>query len=213
MKPLRILLADDHSVVLEGLRRILDRPEFEIAGMVRDGRALVQAAAKLNPDVIVVDVTMPVLNGIDAVRQIRRDDQTVKVVFLSMHPEVPYACEALAAGASAYVLKSSAGEELVTAIRTACKGQTFITAAIAQPVRKALASRSREQKRDLGGLTPRQREILQLLAEGHAVKEIAAMLHISPRTVEFHKYAVMQALGAGSTADLTRFAAKHGIVA
>ena len=166
MKPLWIVLADDHTVVLEGLRRILDRPEFEIAGIVGDGRALIQVVAELKPDLVVVDVTMPVLNGIDAVLRIRRHDKAVKIVFLTMHPEVPYATEALAAGGSAYVLKSSAGEELVNAIHAACDGHTFITAAIAEPVRRALASRSHDRRGELGGLTARQREVLQLLAEG-----------------------------------------------
>lgn len=211
MNRVKILLADDHSVVLEGLRRILKRPDFRIIGTVSDGRALLQAAAELKPDVIVVDVSMPLLNGIEATRQIRQSDNNVKIVFLTMHPEVTYATEALAAGGSAYVLKSSAGEELVTAIHEALKGNIYVTESLAEPVKHAMEDRSGNREGDTG-LTARQREVLQLLAEGRAVKEIAEVLNISPRTVEFHKYSIMDAVGAHTVAELARFAAKHGIV-
>ncbi len=211
MKRIKILLADDHAVVLEGLRRILRQPRFEIAGAVGDGRALLQAAAELNPDVIVVDVSMPLLNGIEAARQLRRSGNQVKIVFLSMHPEVTYATEALAAGGTGYVLKSSAGEELVTAIHEVLKGNLYLTPSLAEPVRQSLEGRSPSRK-SATGLTPRQREVLQLLAEGRAVKEIAELLHISPRTVEFHKYSIMEAIGAHTVAELARYAAKHGLV-
>jgi DNA-binding NarL/FixJ family response regulator len=210
MKRLRILLADNHPVVLEGLRRILDRPEFEIVGTVPDGRALVQTVTEIKPDVILVDVTMPLLNGIEAVRQIRKHDKDVKIVFLTMHPEVTYAREALASGGSAYVLKSSASEELVTAIEAALKGRTDVSASIAEPVMQALQSGS--HRTVAGRLTPRQREVLQLLAEGRQVKEIAELLHISPRTAEFHKYSIMEAIGAHTVAELLRYASRHGIV-
>ncbi len=212
MKRHRILLADDHVMVVQGLSLILNRPEFEILGSVTDGRALVRAAEELRPDVIVVDVSMPLMNGIEAVRQIREHDRKVKVVFLTMHPEVTYAREAMSAGASAYVLKSGAGDELVTAIEAVLGGNTYVTPSIADAVMKSVAGGGNESQRVREGLTPRQREILQLLAEGRSLKDIAALLHISPRTVEFHKYGVMEALGARTMADLVRYATKHGIV-
>jgi DNA-binding NarL/FixJ family response regulator len=220
MKHCTVLLADDHDVVLEGLRRILDRPGFWIIGTVHDGLELLEAAAALTPDVIVVDVTMPLLNGIEAVRQLRRARCNSKIVFLTMHTEVSYATEALAAGGSAYVLKSSRGEELVAAIQEVLSGRTYVSGALEEPVRQAMqrlahhrAGKGPGRVSEQDGLTPRRREILQLLAEGRHVKEIASLLHISPRTVEFHKYGLMETLGVRSVADLARYAARHGMVA
>jgi DNA-binding NarL/FixJ family response regulator len=212
MKRLRLLLADDHDIVIEGLRRVLDHPGFEIVGVVSDGRSLLRAAEDLQPDVIITDVTMPLLNGIEAVRQIREDNRSVKIVFLTMHPDVTFATEALAAGASGYVLKNSAGEELVTAIREAMKGCVYVTKSIAEVVKHAVVPRAKSWRDPLDMLTSRQREVLQLLAEGLPVKEIATRLHVSPRTVEFHKYRIMDELGLRSGAELARYAARHGIV-
>jgi DNA-binding NarL/FixJ family response regulator len=212
MKRLRLLLADDHDIVIEGLRRVLDHPGFEIVGVVSDGRSLLRAAEDLQPDVIITDVTMPLLNGIEAVRQIREDNRSVKIVFLTMHPDVTFATEALAAGASGYVLKNSAGEELVTAIREAMKGCVYVTKSIAEVVKHAVAPRARSWRDPLDMLTSRQREVLQLLAEGLPIKEIATRLDVSPRTVEFHKYRIMDELGLRSAAELARYAARHGIV-
>jgi len=205
----RVLLADDHRVVSEGLSRLL-ADDFELVGMVEDGRALVAAAKKLQPDVIVADVTMPCLNGIDAMVQLKKDNSAIKVVFLTMHQDPAYARRALEAGAAGFVVKHSAPAELVMAIHAALKGQTFVTPALAADVfRQPQGS----QETDAGGkLTPRQREILQLLAEGRSAKEIAATLSISPRTVEFHKYQMMETHGLHSNAELVHFAIKHGIV-
>src|SRR5262245_29109631 len=163
----------------------------------------------LHPDVIVADISMPHLNGIDAMVQLKKDNAGVKVVFLTMHHEPAYARRALEAGAAGFVVKHSAPAELVMAIHSALKGQTFITPALAAEVLRPQGTESREKALHL---TPRQREILQLLAEGRSAKEIGATLGISPRTVEFHKYQVMEAQGLHSNAELIHFAIKHGIV-
>jgi DNA-binding NarL/FixJ family response regulator len=207
----RVLLADDHRVVAEGLKRLLD-DDFELVGTVEDGRALVTAARNLQPDVVVADVTMPHLNGIDAMVQLRKDNPSIKVVFLTMHQDPAYARRALAAGAAGFVVKHSAAAELVMAIHAALKGQTFITPALASDVLRKVEHEAREASDSSLSLTPRQREILQLLAEGGSAKEIAATLAISARTVEFHKYQIMEAHGLHSSAELIHFAIKHGIV-
>jgi len=207
----RVLLADDHRVVSEGLKRLL-ADDFELVGMVEDGRALVAAAKKLQPDVIVADISMPHLNGIDAMAQLKKDNARIKVVFLTMHQEPAYARRALEAGAAGFVLKHSAPAELVMAIHAALKGQTFITPALAGDVLRHAQHQARDTNDGAQLLTPRQREILQLLAEGRSAKEIAAMLAISARTVEFHKYQMMEAHGLHSNAELIHFAIKHGIV-
>jgi DNA-binding NarL/FixJ family response regulator len=212
MKRLRLLLADDHDIVVEGLRRVLDQPDLEVAGVVNDGRSLLRAAKEIQPDIIIADITLPLLNGIDAARQIRQTNADVKIIFLTGHPDVTFATEALAAGGTGYVLKSSAGNELVTAIREAAKGRTYVTESIAESVKQGLSARSNTWRSPLDKLTSRQREVLQLLAEGRQVKEIAVKLHLSPRTVEFHKYRIMDELGLRTTAELSRYAARHGMV-
>jgi DNA-binding NarL/FixJ family response regulator len=199
-------------MVAEGLKSLLSS-EFELLDVVEDGRALVAAAKRLRPDVIVADITMPHLNGIDALRQLKKDDPSVKVVFLTMHQEVAYARRALEAGASGFVLKHSAPAELITAIRAALSGKTYITPALAGEVFHALQHEPQQTEDPAAKLTPRQREILQLLAEGRSAKEIASTLAISPRTVEFHKYQMMETLGLHHSAELVHFAIKHGIVA
>ena len=208
----RVLIADDHTIVVEGLRRILDRPEFEVVGVVHDGRGLLQAAVELRLDVIVSDVAMPLLNGIDAAREIHKQNPKLKIIFLTMHSEVAYAMAAIAAGASGYVLKSDVSEELVTAIRNVLNGRTYISKSIAQSVGQARLIRPTNDRRAVDLLTHRQREVLQLLAEGKQVKEIAAVLKLSPKTVEFHKYRIMNLLGLRTVADLTRYAVKRGMV-
>lgn len=208
MKRPRILAADDHRIVSEGLRSLLE-PEFELAGVVEDGRALVEQHDRLHPDVIVADVTMPLLNGIQAMKKLREKGSRAKFVFLTMHPDVSYAVEALDAGASGYVLKHSAPDELVAAVREALAGRTYITPRIAGEVLQALRHGDGTQA---VRLTSRQEEILQLLAEGRSAKEIAAMLDLSPRTVESHKYAIMEALGVKTSAELIREAVKRGLV-
>jgi DNA-binding NarL/FixJ family response regulator len=209
MKRMRILLADDHKIVLDGLKSLLE-PEFELAGTVGDGRALVSAAEQLHPDVIVVDISMPLLNGIEAVRQIKKLDKQVKVVFLTMHPDVTYAIRAFEAGASGYVLKHSAASELLTAIREAIKGRTYVTPMIAGELVQAYQGGAYRETGEAQQLTQRQREILQLLVEGNSAKEVANLLNISPRTVEFHKYNMMAKLKLKSVSALIQYAIKQG---
>jgi DNA-binding NarL/FixJ family response regulator len=204
-------MADDHRMVSEGLQSLL-ADEFELVGIVEDGRAMVAAAKKLRPDVIVSDITMPHLNGIDALPRLKKDNPDIRVVFLSMHQNAAYARRALQAGALGFVLKHSAPAELIMAIRAALKGKTFISPALASEV---LQSVQKGQSGSIGlseSITPRQREILQLLAEGQSAKEIAEALAISARTVEFHKYQIMEAHDLHSSAELVHFAIKHGIV-
>jgi DNA-binding NarL/FixJ family response regulator len=204
----RILLADDHRIVTEGLGSLLS-PEFEVVGIVHDGRALVTAARELRPDVIVADVSMPHLSGIEALAVLKRENPDVRVVFLTMHRDVAYARRALEAGASGFVLKHSAADELVVAVRAALQGRTFIAPELAAE----LMRKPRKDGADpVAALTQRQRDILQLLAGGKPAKEIAALLGLSARTVEDHKYRLMESLGLENTAELIHFAIKHGIV-
>jgi DNA-binding NarL/FixJ family response regulator len=204
----RVLLADDHRMVAEGLKSLLAE-EFELAGIVEDGHALVNAAHDLSPDVIVADISMPHLNGIDALASLKRDNPDVRVVFLTMHRDAAYARRALEAGASGFVLKHSAPAELVLAVRAALQGRIFITPDLAAEVFRTAKDKVLDP---LAVLTPRQREILQLLAEGKSAKKIADALGLSPRTVEFHKYTAMDTLGLENSAELIRFAVKHGLV-
>jgi DNA-binding NarL/FixJ family response regulator len=206
----RVLIADDHRIVVEGLKKVL-HPDFDIAGAVEDGRELVTAAEKLRPDVIIADISMPMLNGIDAVRQIKKVHEATKVVFLTMHLDVAYAVSAFEAGASGYVLKHSAPDELVTAIHEALQGRTYVTPLIAGKLQQVNEEGGHRQTDTARSLTSRQREVLQLLAEGYSIKEIAAILHISLKTVEYHKYKMMEDLGIKSLAELVRYAVKHGV--
>jgi len=211
MKRPRVLLADDHRLVAEGLKSLLEE-EFELLGVVEDGRDLVEAAKRLRPDVIVADISMPHLNGIDALALLSKDNPDVRVVFLTMHKEAAYARRALEAGASGYVLKHSAQAELFLAVRAALEGKVFITPALAGEVFRDMKSRPSQPTDPVAALTPRQREILQLVAEGRSTKAIASQLDISPRTVEFHKYQLMNALKLQGNAELVHFAIKNGIV-
>jgi len=211
MKRPRVLLADDHRVVGEGLRGLLD-PHFEVVGIVSDGRELVSAAKKLDPDAVVLDISMPSLNGIEAARQLRRANCRAKVIFLTMHAEVSYAVLGLDAGASGYLLKHSASSELITAIREALQGGTYITPQIAGNLLHSLRRGSPAGVDQLAELTPRQREVLQLVAEGRSAKEIAVVLDISRRTAEFHKARIMDVLGLETTADLVQYAIRSGLI-
>jgi len=207
----RVLLADDHLLVAEALKSLLTA-EFDLVGVVEDGRALVEAAGRLQPDVIVADVTMPHLNGIDALVLLRQGGNRTPVVFLTMHRDVTFARRALDAGASGFVLKHSASVELVAAIRAALDGKTYLTPQLAGEVLEAMREGSEQAGDPVASLTPRQREVLQLLAEGRSAKEIAASLGISARTVEFHKYQMMETLDLHTNAELIHFAIKHGLV-
>jgi DNA-binding NarL/FixJ family response regulator len=206
----RLLLADDHRIVVDGLRSILS-PEYELVGIVENGRELIKAAKRLNPDVIVADIAMPQLNGLDAVAQIRKDGCQAKIVFLTMHKDATYAARALAVGASGFVLKHSASTELLTAIGAALSGKTYITIEIAERLERSTSSRASSIKAT--SLTPRQREVLQLFAEGRPAREVAKVLHISTRTAENHKARIMDLLGLTTTADLVQYAIRHGIIA
>ena len=208
----RVLLADDHLMVAEGLRSLLES-DFDLVGTVEDGHALIAAVEELRPDVVVADITMPKLNGLDAAVRLRKTHPRVKVVFLTMHHDPAYARRALEAGAWGFVLKHSAPAELVMAINAALSGQVFITPAIAGEVVRALRMSPDGAGDPIDMLTPRQREILQLLVEGLSAKEIAATLGISPRTVEFHKYQMMETLDIRTSAALIHFAVRHGLVA
>lgn len=205
------MLADDHRIVAEGMRSLLE-PEFKFAGIVEDGRTLIKAAEKMLPDVIVADISMPLLNGIEAVRQIKEINLDIRVVFLTMHPDVNYAARAFDVGASGYVLKHSAPSELVTAIHEAIKGRTYVTPMIAGELMQSYREGKKLRKKDTAKLTSRQKEVLQLLAEGPSTKEVADILCISPRTVEFHKYNMMEKLGIKTSSELVGWAIKHGII-
>jgi len=208
----RVLIADDHSVVLQGLQRILNRPEYEVVGAVQDGRALVEKAVELKPDLIIADIGMPLLNGVEAIKQIERRKIRVKILCLSMYPDVAYATEAMRSGAKGYVIKTSGDEELLKAIKKVLAGELYITPSLDEPVRNNLRAPQSNTNGLSPALTERQREVLQLLAEGKQAKEIAALLDVSVRTVEFHKYRVMEILAIRTVAGLAAYAAKNRIV-
>jgi DNA-binding NarL/FixJ family response regulator len=207
----RVLLADDHRVVAEGLRGLLD-PYFDVVGIVSDGRELLAAAKQLDPDVVVLDISMPSLNGIEAAGQLRSAKSRAKLIFLTMHSEVSYAARSLEAGASGFVLKHSAASELVTAIQEAHKGGTYITPQIAGDLVDSFRRGKPTGAVALSELTPRQREVLQLVAEGRSAKEVAALLRISRRTAEFHKARLMEVLGLQTTAELVQYALRVGLI-
>jgi DNA-binding NarL/FixJ family response regulator len=206
----RVLLADDHRMLREAFAQLLE-PRCEVVGAVPDGRALLSAAAELKPDVVVVDIGMPLLNGLDAARQLRRSMPEVKVIILTVHEDPDLAAEAFRAGASSYLLKNSAASELLRAIEEAMRGQSYVTPLVAKGLVDALAFPSDAvNRREVR--SPRQREVLQLLAEGHTMKKIARILKIKPRTVAFHKYGMMKQLGVKTTAELIQVAVKLGVV-
>lgn len=211
MKKPRVLLADDHRILAEGVRGLLE-PEFELVGIVSDGRELVVAAREHRPDVIVADISMPSLNGIDAITQIREEGLSCRVVFLTMQRDVSYARRAMEAGASGYVLKHSAHDELVKAIREALRGRTYVTPLIAGELLRSYREEGPQAADAARRLTPRQREVLQLSAEGRSAKEVASLLHISARTAEFHRARLLKVLGLKTTADLVQYAIRNGII-
>jgi DNA-binding NarL/FixJ family response regulator len=207
----KILLADDHRIVLEGLKNLLEA-DYDVVGMVEDGQSLVQEALLLKPDIIVADISMPSLNGIDAVLQIRKEGLNPKVIFLTMHNDAMYAKEVLDMGASGFVLKHSASSELITAIQEALRGNTHISPVISQELLQLCKDSKDGHEGLFSNLSLRQREVLKLLAEGKSAKEVAHALNITSRTVEFHKYSIMQQLDIKTNAELIHFAIKHGIV-
>lgn len=204
----RILIADDHALLLEAIKALL-APEFDVVGMVTDGRMLLEEFDRLHPDVVVLDVAMPLLNGLDAGRQLKAKRRSVKLVYMTMNPDPDLAGEALRIGASGYVLKTSAAHELKQAIQEALRGRSYITPLITEAVVGSLI----DQRRSRPELTVRQREVLQLLAEGKSMKEVGAILDCTPRTVAFHKYRMMEQLGLRTSAELVTFAVRQGVVA
>lgn len=206
----KVIIADDHQIVAAGLKGLLE-PEFEVVAVVEDGRALLEAAASLQPDVVVADIGMPHVNGIEATARLAREQPGIKVVILTMHREEAYARRALASGASGYVLKVAAPAELVLAIRAALAGKTFVSPELAADLMGGRRQRPADSDDPVDALTPRQREILQLLAAGKTAKEIGALLGISTRTVESHKYEIMRATGVSTSAELVRLAVRSGI--
>jgi DNA-binding NarL/FixJ family response regulator len=209
----RLLLADDHGLMLEGLSRLLSG-EFEIVGTATDGRTLVSEAERLHPDVVVLDIGMPELNGIEAARRVNKSLPNCKIVFVTQQLDPAYVHAAFTAGARAYVAKQSASNELVEAIHRALHNHYYVSPLVGPKAAELAAFDSSRNPSELFGsaLTPRQREVLQLVAEGKTTKEISALLHISPKTVEFHRNSLMDELGVRTTAELTRYAISRGIV-
>jgi DNA-binding NarL/FixJ family response regulator len=208
----RVLLADDHSLMLAGLRRLVEET-CDVVGAVEDGRALVEAVQQLEPELIVLDISMPLLNGIDAARQIKKLRPSAKLIFLTMHTSPSYVTEAFHVGASGYLLKRSAPMELPLAIEAVLKGQQYLTPSITKPV--LAQTMEREEVPAIKGsaveLTPRQREVLQLIGEGKGTKAIASLLHVSVKTIEFHKTCLMKQLGLHTTAELMRYSITQGL--
>jgi DNA-binding NarL/FixJ family response regulator len=211
MKKLRVLLVDDHVMVLEGFKRLIE-DQCEVVGMVEDGRTLLEVAPKLKPDIITMDISMPWLNGLDAARRLKKEMPDVKIIFLTMHADIAYVREAFAAGASGFLMKRSAGTELLQAIQAVSNGQYYITSLITKDLVRSILEGASNVSPQRDVLTPRQREVLQLVAEGRAVKEIATILNVSAKTVEYHKSQIMEQLNLHTTAELTKYAIAHGLI-
>jgi DNA-binding NarL/FixJ family response regulator len=209
-KRARLLVADDHSLVAAGIRSMLE-PKYDVVGMAGSGRMLVRAAEQLKPDVILLDISMPELNGIEAARQILKAEPRSKIIFVTMYADATFVTEAMRIGACGYVLKRAAPQELVTAIEQVLRGRIYLSPLVTKDMLTSLLG-NRGLDGPFGALTPRQREILQLVAEGRTAKEIGAALHISLKTVEFHKSRLMRALGLQTSADVVKYAIRHGIV-
>jgi len=208
----RLILADDHTILVEAFRKLLE-PHCEVVGVVSDGRALVETAPRLKPDVIIADISMPLMNGLEAGMRLKELIPTMKLIFLTMNEDPDLAVEAIRSGASGYLLKSSAASELIRAIQLALKGKTYVTPQIAKGMEKAFINNPNPRpKARAKALTPRQREVVVLLAEGKSMKEIASVLNVTPRTIAFHKYRVMRELNLKTTADLIQFAIKARIL-
>lgn len=207
--PLRrntVLVADDHPILRDGLTRLLEGSDFDVVAAVGDGDALIDTARRLRPDVIVTDFSMPGLSGLDALVRLKADQIESRVIILTMHNDAELATRAIRAGASGFLLKESAGEELLAAIRQALQGRVYLTPTVTRGVMELMAGVPDGSEPHL---TPRQRDVLRLIVKGQRMKEIAANLSLSPRTVETHKYEMMEALGLHSTAELVRYALDH----
>jgi len=210
MRRPRILLADDHQMLMDALKRVVE-PQCEVVGTASDGRALLEAAAKLRPEVVVLDISMPELNGLDAARQLKRTMPNVKLIFMTMNEEPDLVGEAFRAGASAFLLKQAAAFELTEAIERVLKGGSYVTPSAAEGQAK-ISLRDPKAREHVAEPTPRQREVIQLLAEGRTMKEVASTLNITKRTVAAHKYAVMELLQLKTNAELVQYAIKHRII-
>jgi DNA-binding NarL/FixJ family response regulator len=208
----RILIADDHRLVAEACKKLLEA-EYEVVGTVSDGRALVRAAAELRPQLIIIDVAMPVLNGLDAGQQIKELLPSVKLVFLTMNHDADLAAEAFRRGASGYLLKTCAASELAIAVREVLKGRSYLSPMIAKDTVDFLLRQDKKLIDEADRLTARQREVLQLLAEGKCMKEVAGVLNLTTRTVAFHKYRIMEVLNVRSNAELVQYAIRNHIIA
>jgi DNA-binding NarL/FixJ family response regulator len=210
MKRIRILIADDHTLLCSLLRSLLE-PEYEVVGTVGNGRDLVEAAASLRPDVVLTDISMPSLNGLDAGRRLKQVNPSVKLIYLTMNNDPEYAREALEAGASAFVLKNSLSSELLQVIRSSLRGTSYLAPEIQRAMAETFVRDPKAVNRRQH-LTDRQREVLQMLAEGQSLGEIGSSLQISYRTVRFHKLRIMEELGISNITELVKYAMKHGIV-
>ncbi|MBP1636434.1 MAG: nreC 2 [Acidobacteria bacterium] len=211
MRRLRVVLADDHVMIAEAFETLL-APSCDVVAKVPDGRALLDAVRDLRPDVVVADIGMPLLNGLTAARQIRELDRDVKIVIVTMNEDPDLAAEAFRAGASAYLLKRSAASELLSAIQQVAQGRSYVTPLVTQGMLGSLMHRGGRDGRDRHELTPRQREVVQLLAEGRSMKQVASILNIAPRTVAFHKYRLMEQIDVSTNAELIQYAIRHHIV-
>jgi len=205
-KRTRLLVADDHVMFAQGLESLL-REEFDLLGTARNGEELVESAMRLAPDVILVDISMPVLNGFDAVRRITEQGSEARIIFLTMHDDATLLAEAFRCGASGYVLKQAAGEELANAIREVANGKNYVSPLVTNRPEEPLTLHTQKAT-----ITPRQREVLELISRGLTMKEIASQLNISTRTAESHKYEMMQTLGVESTAELIRYSLRLGLI-
>jgi DNA-binding NarL/FixJ family response regulator len=208
----RVLIADDHTLIAELCKRLLE-VDFDVVGVVTDGRALVHAAAEFRPDVIMVDVTMPVLNGLDAGRQVKEFLPAVKLVYLTMNSDPEVAAEAFERGASGYLHKTCAAAEMVTAVREVLRGKSYISRGLSHDAINCVRWQRRKLVQEEDRLTGRQREVLQLIAEGKVMKEVAFILNMSTRTVAYHKYRMMEVLGATSNAELVKYAVRNHMIA
>jgi DNA-binding NarL/FixJ family response regulator len=208
----RILIADDHTLVAELCKKLLEA-EFDVVGTACDGRTLVRMAAELKPDVIVVDVAMPILNGLDAGQQVKQKLPAVKLVYLTMNPDPEVAAEAFRRGASGYLLKTCAADEMVIAVRRVLRGMSYMSPSLSKDAVQFLRHQSKMLVEEQERLTERQREVLQLLAEGKVMKEVGGILNMTTRTVAFHKYRIMEVIGARSNAELVRYAVRNHMIA